>query len=349
MKTPITCFFLFILSGMTLQAQSIVRIISIDPFTETLTLKNFGDVEQDISNYQLCLGPGQYGRINNYTVVSGDFALMPNEEITIDVTSGTQNVTAIPDAAGGMGLFSQGGAFGSTNPSIYLDYVQWGGPNQARAQQAVNAGRWDNAANFVSGTSPYIYNGGVSDVGSTFWSGDITLQVELISFSLEPLENTVLLEWSTAAERNSLGFSIQRSSNAIDWTEIGFIEGKGSENQGADYSFEDRLPLPGLNYYRLQEMDLDGDDVFSSILSLRFGDSMDMVGLFPNPATTDLFITGIDPIEIKRVLIHDTIGQLRYESTFFGGCVPTGELSAGWYSLSIFTENNQVQRTFIKQ
>uniref|UniRef100_UPI00262A66DC T9SS type A sorting domain-containing protein n=1 Tax=Winogradskyella sp. TaxID=1883156 RepID=UPI00262A66DC len=42
--------------------------------------------------------------------------------------------------------------------------------------QAVTAGRWDDANNFVSGSSPYTFTGTATDFGSTFW--DSTLSIE---------------------------------------------------------------------------------------------------------------------------------------------------------------------------
>ena len=46
--------------------------------------------------------------------------------------------------SGGLSLFSVN-TFGSTDPEVLIDYVQWGSANQARVNQAVTAGRWNNA------------------------------------------------------------------------------------------------------------------------------------------------------------------------------------------------------------
>lgn len=149
-------------------AEAAIRIISINPDTESVTIKNLGTAEQDISAYEFCLGPGNYNPVNNYATVTGDFVLSADEEVTIDLTSSNDKVADLP-ASGGLGLFKDGNGFGSEDPEQLKDYVQWGAANQPRVGQAVNANRWDNADNFVSGTAPFNFSGGANDAGSTFW------------------------------------------------------------------------------------------------------------------------------------------------------------------------------------
>ena len=155
----------------------VVRFLMIDTENEIVTLKNFGDEEADISGYWLCLGPGAYNSLANYTNITGDLNLSPNEEVTIDLSSGSQNVQALPDSNGGLGLFAST-AFSSNSPAVVKDYMQWGANNQNRVGQAVNAGRWSNAEDFVAGNPPYNYIGGTFDIGGEFWEGSLNTTVQ---------------------------------------------------------------------------------------------------------------------------------------------------------------------------
>ncbi len=157
----------------TIAGEAIIRLLQVDPIGETVTLKNVGTADLDISEYWLCLGPGQYNNVADYSEITGDLNLSPEEEVTLNITTGGNNITALPDANGGLGLFANTN-FGSNSGEDKKDYVQWGAANQNRVGQAVNAGRWDDAANFVSGTAPYVYNGTANDVGAAFWSGNIS-------------------------------------------------------------------------------------------------------------------------------------------------------------------------------
>ncbi|MEO1652767.1 MAG: hypothetical protein AAFU64_04405, partial [Bacteroidota bacterium] len=115
-----------------------------------------------------CLGPGQYNILSNYSNVSGDLNLEPNEEITFDLSSGSLNVQALPDADGSLLLFANTN-FGSNSRDDIKDAIQWGAADGNRVSQAVNAGRWSSADDFVAGATPYNYIGGANDIGANFW------------------------------------------------------------------------------------------------------------------------------------------------------------------------------------
>ena len=179
----------------------IIRLLRLDTETETIVLKNFGTVEENIADYQFCLGPGQYNVLSNYTNVIGDLTLSPNEEVTIDLTSGSAGVTALPDANGAIALFTQAN-FGSNSPDDLEDYIQWGAANQARVDQAVEAGRWDSAESFVAGQTPFNYIGGANDVGANFWSDDTAIRL----FQINPETDIVIVKNFDSIERDINGY-----------------------------------------------------------------------------------------------------------------------------------------------
>ena len=158
-------------------APVIIRITELNTTDETVVITNFGDDEIDISGYWLCLGPGMYNQLSNYSTITGDLNLSTDEQVTIALTSGSQNVTALPDESAGLGLFVDDSNFGSTDPAIYVDFVQYGSGAQSRATQAVSAGIWDDDALFVGDESPYSFSGTGNDIGSTFWDGTAPVMV----------------------------------------------------------------------------------------------------------------------------------------------------------------------------
>ncbi|MEM6396319.1 MAG: T9SS type A sorting domain-containing protein [Bacteroidota bacterium] len=196
--------FLSLVVVCSIQAQAVVevRFTQVDYNAETVTLKNFGAMEQDVSGFWLCLGPGMYNSVGNYTGITGDFVLSPDEEVTIDVTSGTQNVPALPDANGGLGLFLDNSDFNSNSAAQLLDYIQWGASNQNRVSQAVNAGRWDDAANFVAGQAPYNFIGENNDTGPALWIDDTAIRlVEIV-----PEMDEVVIKNFDSVERDISGY-----------------------------------------------------------------------------------------------------------------------------------------------
>ncbi|MEM9142616.1 MAG: hypothetical protein AAGA86_06480 [Bacteroidota bacterium] len=149
--------------------EEFIRLTAVDPEANSITISNLGTTQVDISAYQLCLGPGQYNAIDNYTTITGVLSLAANAIVTIDLASGSENVTDLPDENGGLGLFANADDFNSTDPEVLRDYVQWGAADQNRVSQAVTAGRWDNALNFVSGFAPYTFSGTSAQVGASNW------------------------------------------------------------------------------------------------------------------------------------------------------------------------------------
>jgi hypothetical protein len=138
---------------------AVIRISTVNTATDTITLTNLGNATLDIANYWLCLGPGTYVQVTN--AANGSTNLEANQSVTLSYD--------VNPSSGGLSVFTTN-TFGSTDPDVLIDYVQWGSANQARVNQAVTAGRWDNAANIASGTSPFNFNGAANNFGSSFWN-----------------------------------------------------------------------------------------------------------------------------------------------------------------------------------
>ncbi|MFK7948271.1 MAG: LamG-like jellyroll fold domain-containing protein [Saprospiraceae bacterium] len=82
-------------------------------------------------------------------------------------------------------------------------------------------------------------------------------------------EKTTELIWQTTTEENNQGFEIQRSTNGKEWENIGYKSGNGTSVQIQNYEFIDFAPLAGMNYYRLKQMDFDGQFDYSDIISIE--------------------------------------------------------------------------------
>jgi len=96
-----------------------------------------------------------------------------------------------------------------------------------------------------------------------------TLPVTLTSFTAQSVNQTVRLKWTTTAEVNSKGFTIQQSSNGTGWMDIGFVKGAGTSAVSQQYQFIDVAPVNGINNYRLSQTDFDGRITYSQIESVN--------------------------------------------------------------------------------
>lgn len=144
------------------EISQIIRVSEVNTSTNQVTLRNFGNVNTDIGNYFLCLGPGTYRTISSLT--TGSTMIDVNESITVEYS-------LIDATADGLSVFTTS-AFGSTDPEVLIDYVQWGAANQLRVNQAVTAGRWNSADAFLENNTVYTFNGQATEFGVSFWSSN---------------------------------------------------------------------------------------------------------------------------------------------------------------------------------
>jgi len=161
-------------------AQADFTITELNPITESVTIMNTGTQAQDITNYWVCLGPGNYRQLTALTVTSGDYDLNPSEAVTF-------TFDLLNESNGGLSFFTTN-TFGSTDPNVLLDYVQWGAANQPRVGQAITAGRWDDAAGFVDGMAPYTTTTGGS---AAAWS--TTSAIDFTITGLNPITDAVTI------------------------------------------------------------------------------------------------------------------------------------------------------------
>ncbi len=173
------------------------------------------------------------------------------------------------------------------------------------------------------------------------------LPVELVYFKGVVTEEGNELRWQTASEQNNLGFEIQRSTEGRNWKTIDFVEVAGSNTEIQDYRYMDKQAISSLNYYRLKQLDYDGQFEFSNVVALESQSKNVELRLFPNPSYGDLTIANVT----GQATIYNTLGQaiMQFEVTTEQFQLDTSALPEGQYLLHIQTENKQfISKQFYK-
>lgn len=88
----------------------------------------------------------------------------------------------------------------------------------------------------------------------------VILPIELLSFTGEKYSGYNLLKWKTASENNNDYFTIDRSTDGINWFEVTTVPGAGNSNFEMDYEARDYTADPLINYYRLTQTDFNGHE-----------------------------------------------------------------------------------------
>ncbi len=118
---------------------------------------------------------------------------------------------------------------------------------------------------------------------------DIPLPVNLQSFNSNISGNNVKLLWKTVEEINNSGFDVERAevrSQNLEFSKIGFVEGKGTKNTSTSYSFEDKNLQSGKYKYRLKQIDYNGNYEYFELngeVEVGVPNKFDMSQNYPNP------------------------------------------------------------------
>lgn len=134
------------------------------------------------------------------------------------------------------------------------------------------------------------------------------LPVELGYFEVKEIDSKAILKWQTLAEVNNAGFQIEKSKDAIAWTNIGFVEGQGSTNEIQTYQFIDPSPFQE-TYYRLIQIDYDGKIDYSPTIHLSSNLSKTFE-CYPNPITAGNTLNlKITPTAYHQYSLVSVLGQ----------------------------------------
>ena len=229
-----------------------------------------------------------------------------------------------------------------------------------------NGSMWKDQGN--GGTTGTTANGTVLSSGiissfSPFTLGSTTpnnpLPIELLSFTANYNgSNAVDLKWETASETNNDYFTIERSADAVHFTEISKTNGAGNSSQRINYSSKDLSPLSGISYYRLKQTDFNGKYKYSNVVSVNItnNNSFEIINTYSASPERGLEVTvncsGNCEISFD---LYDITGKRVYSSqqnmseNYSKIIVPTYLFSKGMYLLKAFNGSAIVSKKIIIQ
>ena len=93
--------------------------------------------------------------------------------------------------------------------------------------------------------------------------------IELLSLTATERDEYNLIDWTTLSEKNNDYFTLERSSNGVDFRPITAMKGTGTSNTQRTYLYKDMNPMRGVSYYRLTRTDFDGTFKRSKVIAVR--------------------------------------------------------------------------------
>ncbi len=155
---------------------------------------------------------------------------------------------------------------------------------------------------------------GVADIGAI--EGQSILPVALLYFEATlKADKSVRLHWATASESNNSHFLVERSKDGMEWETIARVQGSSISSVFKQYESTDFLPLRGLSYYRLAQVDIDDTATFSVVRVVDIATEGKPL-VYPNPATD--YINIILPSAGTRVevSVYNILGNLVLDNNY---------------------------------
>ena len=154
------------------------------------------------------------------------------------------------------------------------------------------------------------------------------------------------IEWNQ--QPNAINYTVQRSSDAIHWLSI-HNQSLNISAVPSTYQYEDLVPLPTTNYYRISTTSISGTVINSNVIEAS-ANSDSKVSLFPNPAKNDLRIEGLSAKETKLTVL-DFSGTVKLQAiaanTSYNLNIAT--LKSGNYLLKVEVNDKVVSKKFVKE
>ncbi|MBV6485200.1 MAG: hypothetical protein KFKLKKLM_01753 [Flavobacteriales bacterium] len=141
------------------------------------------------------------------------------------------------------------------------------------------------------------------------------LPVTMSSFVNTCVDGKTLLKWTTETETNNDYFAIEKSDEKFQFYEIGRVSGNGNSNVTNSYSFVDDFYNDKTAYYRIKQVDYNGEFMYHRIIaSSCFKDEFEVVNQQLMANSLDLIINSVQDEKIL-VQLFDIHGKLIVESS----------------------------------
>jgi hypothetical protein len=162
----------------------------------------------------------------------------------------------------------------------------------------------------VKGIQYGVFAASTNNFVATFSS--TPLPITLLDFTVTKQADNAQLNWSTSSEENNMGFEIQRSTDQSGWTVLGFVAGAVNSQTEKDYQWLDKNLAAGTYYYRLRQVDLNGNSTFSKVVSVSFGGdgSLELMQNRPNPFNNTTTVNIVIPrAGMVQLILYDQMGR----------------------------------------
>lgn len=178
------------------------------------------------------------------------------------------------------------------------------------------------------------------------------LPVELIEFTAETKDDHVEIRWTTASELNNAEFIVERSADAVTFETLISVPGAGNSNVTRQYVQLDKLPLPGVSYYRLKQIDFNGEFEYSEIRPVNFLNQEKLRLNYWTVENGQLYLNLNSSEDQIEIVIYDLSGRKVCRSTYlnnsFQYLIDLSQISKGAYLIWITDGKDSITSKIVR-
>ncbi len=253
---------------------------------------------------------GRFTLKNLWLFVSSDGGNNPSDDGSLIITG----------KLGGVAQFTINKTIGFSNSYVpnngytYLDFSTDGGNSSLTSIDEVDFQ--------LQGNFNYI------GIDNFTWAPASVLPISLLSYSASlRADNVVKLSWKTAFENNTKNFIIEKSIDGTNFQKAGIVNAARNSSVAVNYAFTDMTPSAGVNYYRLEEEDQDGNIKYLAIKSVSLGNRFSKSTVYPNPVIGNNFTL--------RSYLNQSSANTYFISDMSGRIIKTGIITSGEQQVNI--------------
>lgn len=161
-------------------------------------------------------------------------------------------------------------------------------------------------------------------------------------------DNAAALSWIITDAVNNNHFEIEHSTDGINFERVGTVADALNKGVAAIYHFVDKDAKDGSSFYRIKQVDNDGNFTYSKVVSLYLR-TASSIKIFPNPASSILQV--VLPLNAISVTVYDAASKKVLQLDVrqkFSVQLDIARMAQGKYYLEIATLNNKVVKNFVK-
>ena len=137
---------------------------------------------------------------------------------------------------------------------------------------------------------------------------EVLLPINTLEFDAKQLGKSAFLEWTTAQEIGNDYYTVERSTEALEWEQLDTIH--ASANTSNTYQFIDPVPHMAGTYYRIRQTDIDGTSSVSAIKYVSGIAAEYNFSISPNPSSGKFSLAFPSPHGFHNFEVLDRIGNI---------------------------------------